>query len=150
MKVLHVNEHLAQKGDVETYLRSLLPLLSKNGIDSYVAYGTEASEELERTYHVPGISRVGYRMQAAVYSSMEKVLKEVRPNVIHIHNVQNVEIIKACISFGVTVFTIHDFRLICPASMFFYKRTKEVCNRKCGPGCFAVTLKKHCLTPRPS
>jgi glycosyltransferase involved in cell wall biosynthesis len=33
--------------------------------------------------------------------------------------------------------------------MFFYKRTREVCTRQRGPGCFTTTLTKHCLTPRP-
>ena len=38
MKVLHVNEHLAYKGGVETYLFGLFPRLKAAGITPVVAY----------------------------------------------------------------------------------------------------------------
>ena len=44
----------------------------------------------------------------------------------------------------------HDYRYVCPASTFYYKRSQEVCTRKAGLGCFTTTLHKHCLTPRPN
>ncbi len=46
--------------------------------------------------------------------------------------------------------TCHDYRWICPANTFFFKRTQEVCPKANGNlSCFSTTLQKHCLTPRP-
>ena len=77
------------------------------------------------------------------------VLHEEKPDVIHIHNLQNVGALQASLEYGPTVITTHDYRWVCPANSFFYKRTQEVCERTCGLGCFTTTLTKHCLTPRP-
>jgi len=77
------------------------------------------------------------------------VLKRVQPDLVHIHNVQNVGVVKAALAYGPTVLTTHDHRWACPANTFYYRRTREVCDRTCGLGCFTTTLTKHCLTPRP-
>ena len=149
MKALHINEHLKRKGGVETYMLSLLPLLEEQGVRSTVVYGAGDASEYENSIQVPGIGDVGFRGQAAVRQQMKALLASERPDVIHIHNVQNVGVVQACLDYGVTVMTAHDYRAICPAMTFFYRRTQEVCTRQCGVGCFSTTLTKHCLTPRP-
>ena len=39
MHVLHLNEHLAPKGGVETYLLAVMPTLAERGVRSTLAYG---------------------------------------------------------------------------------------------------------------
>jgi len=149
VKVLHVNEHLARKGGVETYLLSLLPMLAAHGITSTVAYGTGDPAEYTPSVCVPGIRHTGFRSQGAARQAMQAALDQAQPDVIHVHNVQNVGVLQACLAYGTTVMTAHDYRSICPSMTLFYKRTQEVCQRTCGPGCFTTTMTKHCLTPRP-
>ena len=149
MTVLHVNENLSLDGGVETYLFSLIPRLDQREISSVVAYGRGDPDVYGPAHRVPEITKAGFQHQRAARRHMGATLKTVQPDLIHIHNVQNVGIVKACLDHGPTVLTTHDHRWACPANTFYYKRTREVCNRTCGLGCFTTTVTKHCLTPRP-
>ena len=150
MNVVHVNEHLARKGGVETYLLSLLPLMEARGADSHVVFG-EGDEALWRpATKAPEIGEASFAKDREAERRVSGVLNEQKPDVVHVHNVQNLGALRACLSYGRTVMTAHDYRSICPANTFFFKRTQEVCGKDHGElGCFATTITKHCVTPRP-
>jgi len=149
MKVLHVNEHLAHKGGVETYLFGLLPRLREQGITPVVAYGDGDPALHEPVRHVPALGTVGFRAEAQARSQMEDLLREEAPDVIHVHNTQNVGALQASLDYGPTVVTTHDYRWVCPADNFFHERPQAVCERTCGLGCFTTTITERCVTPRP-
>jgi glycosyltransferase involved in cell wall biosynthesis len=149
MKVLHLNEHLAHRGGVETYLFGLLPHLEERGVLSVVAYADGDAALHEPSHHIPALGTAGFQAEAQAQSQMEAVLKEEVPDLVHVHNVQNVGAVKASLDYGPTVVTTHDYRWACPADNFFHKRPQEICKRTCGLGCFATTITKHCVTPRP-
>ena len=149
MKVLHVNENLSLDGGVETYLFSLIPHLDQREISSVVAYGRGDPEVYGPAHRVPEIAKAGFQHQRAARRHMRSTLETVQPDLVHIHNIQNVGVVKACLDHGPTVLTTHDHRWACPANTFYHRRTREVCDRTCGLGCFTTTLTKHCLTPRP-
>ena len=150
MKVVHINEHLALKGGVETYLLNLLPLMRDSGIDQSVIYASGDESLWGRSKRLAEVAATGFASDASAYKAATALLTDLDPDVIHVHGIQNVGVLKACLDAAPTMMTTHDYRLICPASTFFYKRTQEVCQRQCGPGCFSTTLTKHCLTLRPS
>lgn len=78
------------------------------------------------------------------------LLRREKPEVVHVHNVQNVGVVRACSAYGRTVMTAHDYRSVCPANMFYWRNGSKVCTRAgAGPGCFAVTLRRDCLSRRP-
>src|SRR5690606_37090508 len=144
------NEHLALKGGVETYLLSLIPLLEERGIETAIIYGRGDADLHPATVQVPAIGVAGFSQNGDARASVRAALEDLRPDVIHIHNVQSVGALEAALDYGPTVIHTHDYRGICPANTFFYKRTREVCWKKgAGLGCFAITATKHCLTPRP-
>jgi len=149
MKVLHVNEHLAHKGGVETYLFGLLPHLEEQGITPVVAYGDGEPALYGSVRHVPALGTAGFRAERQARSQMEKVLQDETPDLVHVHNVQNVGALQASLAYGPTVVTTHDYRWVCPANNFFHERPQSVCERTCGLGCFPTTLVKRCVTPRP-
>jgi glycosyltransferase involved in cell wall biosynthesis len=149
MKVLHVNEHLAHRGGVETYLFGLLPRLEERGVSPVVAYGDGDPSLYEKTRHVPALGTVGFRAEGQARMQMENVLQEEVPDLVHVHNVQNVGALQASLDYGPTVVTTHDYRWVCPANNFFHERPQAVCERTCGLGCFATTITKRCVTPRP-
>ena len=149
MKILHVNEFLAQKGGVEAYLRSLMPLLDEVGVEQYVAFGEGEADQVANAFQVNAIRSTERRYFQQSQESMSKLIHQIKPDLVHVHNVKNIGVLQAIVQYGRTVFTTHDFRLVCPASMFYYKRSQEMCTRVAGPGCFTTTLTKHCLTPRP-
>src|SRR5690606_7879744 len=151
MKILHVNEHLERKGGVETYLLSLLPMLEARGIEGHVLYGQGDTGLWESSSAVPEIGLSGFRHDAPARVQVNHVLRRERPDIVHIHNLQNLGALQACIDYGAVVMTTHDYRGICPANTFFFKRTGEICQKDCvDPGCFAAAVTKRCLTPRPS
>ncbi|ARA94422.1 hypothetical protein AWN76_015515 [Rhodothermaceae bacterium RA] len=147
MTILHINEHLARKGGVETYLFALMPMLEARGHSCRVLYGDGDPALWPASVRVPAIRQARAARQAQ--AEVADVLRRERPDLIHVHNVQNEGVLAACLDHGPTVLTTHDYRWVCPANTFFYKRTRETCFRTCGPGCFTTTLRKHCLTPRP-
>jgi len=149
MKVLHVNEHLAHKGGVETYLFGLLPRLEEREVVPVVAYGDGDPALHEPIRHVPALGTAGFRAEGRARSQMEEVLQDEAPDVVHVHNVQNVGALQASLDYGPTVVTTHDYRWVCPANNFFHERPQAVCERTCGLGCFATTITKRCVTPRP-
>ncbi|MFT5124743.1 MAG: glycosyltransferase involved in cell wall biosynthesis [Kiritimatiellia bacterium] len=149
MKVLHINDHLAWKGGVETYLLNLIPLLEKRGVQNHVLYGTGTSETpiLEASESLPALAQPGD--DAEVAREVRARIQAFGADLVHLHGIGNLGVYRAALDTAPVVMTSHDYRPICPASTFFYKRTKRVCQRTCGPACFAVTLRHHCLTPRP-
>lgn len=149
MRVLHFNEHLSWSGGVETYLLHLIPALETAGLEQFYAYAQGDADLLPRTVQVPEISRFGREAELVGYARARELLQRIRPDIIHIHRIYNLGVLRACLEFGPVVVTCHDYLYLCPAASFFHRRTQTICNRQAGPACFAITLLKHCLTPRP-
>ena len=149
MRVLHINQYLLRKGGVETYLFGLLPLLAERGVDQRIVYAEGDASTFPDSHRIPEVGMASFGAHDSVRRQLRIVLEQERPDVIHVHNIHNVAALETCLAYGPTVLHTHDHRWICPASSFFQRRTQEVCGRVCGPGCLAVTVRKHCLTPRP-
>jgi glycosyltransferase involved in cell wall biosynthesis len=149
MKVIHLNEHLAHRGGVETYLFGLLPRQEERGITPVLAYGDGDSALHEPVRHVPALGTAGFRAEVQARTQMETVLREEAPDLVHVHNVQNVGALQASLEYGPTIMTTHDYRWVCPANNFFHEHPQAVCERTCGLGCFTTTITKRCVTPRP-
>ena len=149
MKILHVNDHLALKGGVETYLLSAIPHLERDGFEQAVVYGQGQPELVNSSFEVPEISTPGWGNKQAVQRKLAAAIDKFQPDVVHLHNIHNADAVEYLLDNKPVVMTSHDFRYLCPASNFYYKKTATVCERSCGMGCFAVTLTKKCMTPRP-
>ena len=149
MKVIHINEHLERKGGVETYMLAMLPMLRERGLEPTVVFESGDSNSFPGSIQLDGLGSARFSTEGTVEKGLREVLAREKPDIIHIHNVQNVGIYKASLDYGSTIITAHDFRTVCPASMFFYRKTQEICSRKRGLGCFVTTLKKSCVTLRP-
>ncbi len=150
MKVVHVNSHLAWAGGIEVYLLSLLPRLDELGHEQVLVYGTGEPGLWHRSHHVPLVNRAGRAARRAGHDSMRKLLADEAPDLVHVHNIHNTGVLEACLESVPSVLTAHDYRFICPASTFYFRRSRGICQRVCGPGCFTTTLIKKCMTLRPS
>ncbi|MBI2378470.1 MAG: glycosyltransferase family 4 protein [Deltaproteobacteria bacterium] len=150
MRVLHVNEHLELKGGVETYLLSLRPLLEAKGIQNHLVFGSGDPSLWPGAIEDRAIGSIRFRAEPKDRARLIERFRTAAPDVIHLHNVQSLSAFDAALAVAPTVLTTHDFRWICPANTFYFKRTREVCQRKgVGPMCFVETATKKCLTPRP-
>ncbi|GAB4143749.1 MAG: glycosyltransferase [Thermogutta sp.] len=149
MRILHWNEHLSWAGGVETYLLHLIPALEAEGLQQYFVYAQGDASLLPRAIPMRELSQFGRKAECAGYTRAQAILRDIRPDVIHVHRVYNVGVLRACLEYGPVLVTCHDYLYLCPAASFFHRRTQSICNRQAGLACFAVTLVKHCLTPRP-
>jgi glycosyltransferase involved in cell wall biosynthesis len=149
MRVVHLNGFLSPKGGVETYLSALMPRLESEGIEQTILYGAGDPRLWSRARHVPSLLSLGRAAGVQSYEQVGRILAELRPDVIHVHNVQSFTAIQAAWEAAPTVLTLHDYRYLCPSSNFYYRRTRSICGRKCGAGCFVKAATHRCLTPRP-
>lgn len=145
-----MNEHLSWAGGVETYLLSAIPELEQRGHEQVLVYAQGESGSLGRTHHVPELSRGDRKADDLARRRLRTIIDEEQPDLLHLHQVYSIGAIEACLERLPVVVHAHDYRYVCPASTFFYKRTGRVCHRTAGPGCFTVTALKHCMTPRPT
>jgi glycosyltransferase involved in cell wall biosynthesis len=149
MRVLHLNEHLGWLGGIETYLLSLTPLLVERGHEVLIGYASGDGSLVPRSRQLPLLSHADRRAERECYDQVSRLITEERPDLAHLHNVHDIGAIAACLDSVPTVVTAHDYRYICPTSSLYYNRTQRICERTCGLGCFATTVRHHCLTPRP-
>ena len=149
MKILHINGHLNFQGGIETYLLSLMPRLEELGHFQVVAFSEGHAELAPHAHQIKGLSDFGAKAEKAGYAQFSRLLDAEKPDVIHLHNIHNIGPIQACLDAVPTVVTAHDYRYVCPASNFYFRRSAEVCPSSCGPHCFANAVVKRCLTPRP-
>jgi len=148
LRVLHINQHLAPKGGVETYLLAALPHLRNESFSPIWLYAEGDASLWQSSEAFPDLASPNGARQK---ESLRGAIQSHYPDLIHVHNVQNPEVIEVAMNCAPTVLTSHDYRWICPANNFFFKRSREVCGKSRGDlGCFGTTLTRHCLTPRPN
>ena len=91
MKILHVNDHLALKGGVETYLLSAIPHLERDGFEQAVVYGQGQPELVNSSFEVPEISTPGWGNKQAVQRKLAAAIDKFQPDVVHLHNIHNAD-----------------------------------------------------------
>lgn len=149
MKVLHLVPNLNWGGGIETYLLSMLPDLESEGHPQVVAYAHGNPALVPKAFQIPSLGNMSRKAERACRDAIRRLIADEAPEVVHLHNVNNLGAVEACIASVPTFFTAHGYHAICPATDFYQERTEEICKRSCGLGCFLVTLRKKCLTPRP-
>ncbi|MGB0578227.1 MAG: glycosyltransferase family 4 protein [Limisphaerales bacterium] len=149
MKILHVHDHLEFCGGAETYLLNVVQELEKAGHEQSFAYADGNPDLAPRSHHVPSLVsavRTGSRESG---EAIKRIAKKERPDIIHFHNIYDTGAFEGAFQSAPTMFTSHGFGHLCPATSFYFRRTREICQRSCGPMCFPTTALKHCLSPRP-
>lgn len=149
MKILHLNDHLSWSGGIETYLLSLVPALEGLGHPQAVGFGQGEQGLVRSSYHLPFLNRADAASRRLGFRETARLLRDERFDVVHVHNVHNTGALEACLEAVPTFLHGHDYRHVCPASTFFFRGPETICQRTCGPGCFAATLRGHCMSLRP-
>lgn len=141
MKILHINEHFPSFGGAEKVLLDICLYLKDNGHDV-----TVISSNKKETYPVEGIKNIqilpsfGVRSGLKGFIKVYKILREEKPDIIHIHNVQNFIsplILLFIIKKWPTIKTAHDTRFFCPSNLWkVLKRENVLCTYPLGALCF--------------
>lgn len=150
MRVLHLLNRREWGGGVETYVLNLLSRSRAAGIEPLLAFARDGSADVTvEAWHVPELGSRKLAAESAGRKRMLQLLREIKPDVVHLHNTFNLGAIAACLSTCPTIATAHGYQFVCPAEDFFQHRGRAICERTCGPACFAQTLSHRCMSLRP-
>lgn len=163
MKILQVNKFFDLRGGAETYLHRLIKEQQKLGHEVHV-FSTHSSENLPSEDDWRFVERMDYTKHqgllkdakkglsfiwnAEARRGMAQAIKEIKPDVIHLHNIYHhlsTSILGPIKKSGITcVQTLHDYKLACPNyKMFIENRPCE----RCKGGRYFEAVKHRCMFP---
>ena len=157
MKVLHVCSFYQPLGGAERLLFSVLDLLEQRGVENVVLAPTSQSGAATGRRREHFVDFLEYPFERSnLYASLRdnrrlssvvtSLLREERPDVIHLHNQQNPFIYKACSDSGIPmVRNLHDPRLYCPTNWRLLP-DGSLCPYPFGRAC----LTQGCVKPTPA
>lgn len=143
MRVLHLNERLSARGGADRHLVAVLHRL-QGRVETLLAVGRDDGSlpESERAVlgpwaRVKGLDRAGLapRGGEAARRRLAGLIADWRPDLIHVHNLMDPELLALAASGGPAVMTVQDHRAFCPG---LGKLTPD--GRPC-----AAPLGDHCL-----
>ena len=109
MKVVHINEHLALKGGVETYLLNVLPLMQKYGMDQILIYASGDKSLWRYSSRLAYVGATGFMSDAPGYKAAAAMFSELDPDLIHVHGIQTVGVLKECLDAAPTGWTTQEY-----------------------------------------
>lgn len=155
MKVLHLCDHYRPIGGAEKLLFDTLETLEKNaGVQNVVVthnFPENKTSGNRKEYIVPDLDLQPFSWNCLDYilrsirakKVLGRIIDEERPDVIHIHNMQNPFVISEAVKKIATVRSVHDPRLYCFNSWRILRKSKETCLYPMGYKC----LTEGCLWP---
>ncbi len=167
---MHLCDHYRPIGGAEKLLFDTLDALEQEGSVENVIVTHDYPENRKtgrRTEHIvhdldlqPLTREIFDYLKRAfsVKKTFRRLLEAERPDVIHIHNLQNPFVISEAIKAAPTARSIHDPRLYCFNNWRILRRTKEICPYPMGAKCVTegclwpdllhFTLDGRCALPR--
>lgn len=128
MRILIVHNHYQQPGGEDAVARDEFGLLKDFGEDVHF-YERSNAELNEASYFrkLKVLLRMGWSRDS--YQDMRAVLKKIRPDVVHFHNIFYIltpSVFQACKDEGIPVVqSLHNFRLLCSNALLF--RNNRIC-----------------------
>jgi glycosyltransferase involved in cell wall biosynthesis len=149
VKVLHLNNHYARVGGVETILFNALDALEEQGVVNVVVHEYPGStvRSARRAYEVPGCFEP--RVTGRVLGTLRGVFEEESPDVIHIHGAGSGEILRLGRLHAPVVQGVYNHSFYCPGAARYLPVLDTVCERAFGRGCIVSAFLTHCNSVRP-
>lgn len=165
MKVLIINTRHYLGGGDSTYSFNLASLLKKNGHDVYF-FGMHDERNIPDPNDDLFVSQIDFRklnkkksiknglyvLSRSIYSkearnNFSKLLDRVKPDIIHAQNLHGhitPSVILEAKSRNIpVVWTLHDYKMVCPNTHFLIDNTGEICEA-CKNGKFFNAIRKKC------
>ncbi len=137
MKILMVNDYRCKIAGTEIYLDHIVKALQKRKHEVIIFASNITLEQYVSSNYNKNLKKYLIRFfNFKYYLEFKKLIKEFKPDIIHIHNIYNE--ITPSILFNLKdipiVMTIHDSRIISPVSLQT-ERTGKYCKNKICEGC---------------
>ncbi|MBN2013936.1 MAG: glycosyltransferase family 4 protein [Candidatus Altiarchaeota archaeon] len=145
MRILFIHDNHKHLGGAETYLFQLMKLLKGRGHSVYffsIDKNVEARTEDIFVYKEKRKNRLAkhlsyYYLDWGIYKALKNWIKEIKPDVIHLQNIQKcpITLLLAATSSGIpVVYTVHDVGILCLTGLCI-KPSGEVCGGGFGVKC---------------
>ena len=139
MKILFINDYAKKAGGAEKHIYQLMENLNSKGHDARLFALEEKDAYEDKVYiHQRKLSPRRLLFDASAFISLEHIVKEFRPDILHLHNTiffsvyfhsklarLNMPIVK----------TVHDYRMVCPSGWLVLPDNK-ICGAFKGKACF--------------
>ena len=142
LRILFLHDRLSAKGGADRYLLGLLDHLAPEQ-ETFLAVGKDDGSvpEAQRKRLGPwrkisGLGRRGLKTKSshATQKSLSALVKEFKPDLIHLHNIMHPDLIRLAAESGPSLMTVQDHRLFCPGAGKLTP-SGEVCRQVLGPPC---------------
>jgi len=128
MKILIAHNSYQQAGGEDAVVKAEARLLEDNG-DTVIRYERSSNELRDNGVLATMIAATRVVWSSPSYHSLEAILRETRPDIVHFHNtfpLISPSAYFACAEKGVPVVqTLHNYRLICPGGQL--QRKGQIC-----------------------
>lgn len=152
MRILQASHWYAHVGGAEEYMINLCKLLQKAGQHVAVVYGhkDEATQSLPgiHDYFIPNIA-LNLREDNSAISAFLEVIERERPDIVHIHLINNPALIAKVSQLLPTVYSIHNHFLTCPSGTRLFRRNDQICDDDVSAKCLFNAYWRHCNTRKP-
>jgi glycosyltransferase involved in cell wall biosynthesis len=151
MKILHPNDHYKRVGGAETLLFNTLSALEERGVENVVVHQhlASVSGKMRKLYRVDQLGDARPTHPERVRETFRQILEAERPNLVHLHDIGNQDIVELSCRFSPTVQSVLNHSFYCPGGNLYLPWAHRICGRAFGPFCIASAFLTHCNSVRP-
>lgn len=117
MKILQIDQHYQFGGGTEHYILAMSAELENAGHEVTIAYSKKGDRTMDnsgrKSIQVPHMEEHYPNGNAEMLRNLEAAIRNEKPDIIHIHNIRNAEVIKTCASLAATVRHVQDPSFSC-------------------------------------
>jgi glycosyltransferase involved in cell wall biosynthesis len=145
--VLVATPYLGTDGGIAAHVMASVAALSRHGFDvvAVVDEGQAGVAPAARVLRVPGLGRPDASRSAR--AAFLDVVATVRPDVVHLHKVDDPELLREVARETPAVVDIHDF-VGCISGAKYFRAPGDECHRPHGPGCLGNLYARGCVHRR--
>lgn len=152
MKILHLNDHYKRAGGAETVLLHTLSALEEHGVENVVVHQhlASVSGKMRKLYRVDHLGDARPPHPERVRETFRQILETERPDLVHLHDIGNHDIVELSCRFSPTVQSVLNHSFYCPGGNLYLPWAHRICGRAFGPFCLASAFLTHCNSIRPA
>ncbi|MBD3425618.1 MAG: glycosyltransferase [Candidatus Omnitrophica bacterium] len=151
MKILFVNKHMRECGGVEYYIRSLSRRLKRKGAHTFIMHWDEPDESgvFDGASRIRDIWEDEFRITKSARKEIDSFLKNVKPDIVFSHNVENAQVLKYLWQRSKLVQYVHGYKKVDPDGKMLLKNPLEPNTCALGPGCFLRAFTRGAMPRNP-
>jgi glycosyltransferase involved in cell wall biosynthesis len=144
MKILHINQSYSPIGGTETYIRSVVSLLSNKGHQNIIIHNQTTSLVKPVTTEI--IHQLTF--DETFPYNLSSIIKKHKPDLAYLHTIYDPKIIRYIQNYLPTIGYIHSTFMVCPAMEKYLWRKEKICSTPFGMKCISNIYFERCSEAR--